>query len=98
MQGRSVFVLQDEFTASAAEVFIAALTQNNRVESLGPKSFGKGVAQKIIPLSNGDALLLTYGKIITPNGKSYHKKGLLPTSNLSLEELLKTKASFTELY
>ncbi len=89
-EGSPVFVLQDEFTASAAEVFIAALTQNYRVQSIGKKSFGKGVAQKFIPLSNGDTLLLTYAKIITPNGKSYHKKGLLPTSDLSLEALLQT--------
>jgi len=93
MEGRPVFVLQDEFTASAAEVFIAALTQNDRVVSIGKKSFGKGVAQKFMPLSNGDALLLTYGKIITPNGKSYHKTGLLPTSDLSLEALLETMQS-----
>ncbi len=90
MQGRSIFLLQDEFTASAAEVFIAALTQNHRAQSIGKKSFGKGVAQKFISLGNGDALLLTYGKIITPNGISYHKKGLMPTSNLSLRELLKS--------
>ncbi|MEA2048473.1 MAG: S41 family peptidase [Campylobacterota bacterium] len=87
--GRAVFVLQDKYTASASEVFIAALTQNNRVESIGERSFGKGVAQKFIPLSSGDALLLTYGKIITPNGNSYQKIGLNPTSNLSLEEFLK---------
>ena len=90
IEGQSIFVLQDKFTASAAEVFIAALTQNYRVQSIGERSFGKGVAQKFIPLSNGDTLLLTYGKIITPNGKSYHKTGLLPTSDLSLEELLET--------
>jgi len=88
VQGRPVLLLQDGFTASAAEVFIAALTQNHRAESIGKKSFGKGVAQKFILLSNGDALLLTYGKISTPNGKSYHKKGLFPTSNLSLDEQL----------
>jgi len=87
VKDRSILLLQDEFTASAAEVFIAALTQNHRAESIGKKSFGKGVAQKFILLSNGDALLLTYGKIITPNGKSYHKKGLIPTSNLSLDEV-----------
>ncbi len=88
IQGRAILLLQDKFTASAAEVFIAALTQNHRAESIGEKSFGKGVAQKFILLSNGDALLLTYGKITTPNGKSYHKKGLFPTSSLSLDELL----------
>ncbi len=90
MQKRDIFLLQDAFTASAAEVFIAALTQNYRVQSIGERSFGKGVAQKFIPLSSGDALLLTYGKIITPNGKSYHKIGLDPTSDLSLEALLET--------
>ncbi|MEA3490610.1 MAG: S41 family peptidase [Campylobacterota bacterium] len=88
MEGRPTFLLQDKFTASAAEVFIAALTQNDRAESIGKRSFGKGVVQKFIPLTGGDALLLTYGKIITPNGKSYNKRGLLPTSNLSIEALL----------
>jgi carboxyl-terminal processing protease len=87
--GQSVLLLQDGFTASAAEVFIAALTQNHRAESIGEKSFGKGVAQKFVFLSNGDALLLTYGKIITPNGESYHKKGLLPTTTSLLDESLK---------
>jgi len=86
LQGRVVYLLQDKFTASASEVFIAALTQNNRAKSIGKKSFGKGVAQKFIPLNNGDALLLTYGKIITPNGKNYHNIGLIPTSDLSLKE------------
>ena len=89
-QERPILLLQDKFTASAAEVFIAALTQNHRAESIGKKSFGKGVAQKFISLSNGDALLLTYGKISTPNGKSYHKKGLIPTSNLPLQAQLET--------
>jgi carboxyl-terminal processing protease len=85
-----VILLQDKFTASASEVFIAALTQNNRGQSVGEKSFGKGVAQKVLPLENGGALLLTYGKIITPNGEEYDKKGLLPTSNLSLGALQKS--------
>ena len=88
-EGKKVVLLQDKFTASAAEVFISALTQNNRAESIGEKSFGKGVAQKFIPLNNGDALLLTYGEIITPNNKKYHKKGLVPTSHISLQNLSK---------
>lgn len=95
-KGRHIFLLQDAFTASASEVFIAALTQNGRVQSIGEKSFGKGVAQKFIPLGDGGALLLTYGKIITPNGESYHKKGLLPTSALSLDALLKAYNHFAQ--
>ena len=88
--GSMLILLQDKFSASASEVFIAALTQNNRGQSIGEKSFGKGVAQKFITLQNGGALLLTYGEIITPNGESYHKKGLMPTSSLSLGALLKS--------
>ncbi len=87
-KGQNIILLQDNFTSSSAEVFIAGLTQNNKAQSIGIKSFGKGVAQKFIQLSHGDALLLTYAKIVTPNGKTYNKKGLSPTSNLSLEEFI----------
>jgi carboxyl-terminal processing protease len=86
--GKTVVVIQNKFTASAAEVFTAALTQNFRAESLGSKSFGKGVAQKFIPLPNGDKLLLTYAHIVTPNKKNYNNIGLSPTSTLTLKELL----------
>lgn len=89
VKGQAVILLQDQYTASAAEIFIAALVQNNRARSTGEKSYGKGVVQKFVSLIKGDALLLTYGKIITPNGKSYDKKGLLPTSQLPLLSLLK---------
>ena len=91
IKNKKIILLQDKFTASASEVFISALTQNHRATSIGEKSLGKGVAQKFMPLGNGDALLLTYGKIITPNKKNYHKKGLLPTSTLSLKNLLKER-------
>ena len=80
-KSRKITLLQDNYTASAAEVFIAALTQNSRARSVGTKSYGKGVVQKFVMLSNGGAILLTYGKIFTPDGTSYNKKGLLPTSS-----------------
>ncbi len=73
-----IFIWQDNYTASAAEIFIAALTQNRRAISIGTRSFGKGVAQKIIELLDGSALILTYGQIITPNGMNYHDEGLPP--------------------
>lgn len=90
--GQQVILLQDHYTASAAEVFIAALTQNGRAHSIGTRSYGKGVAQKFYVLSGGDALLLTYGKIITPNQKSYDQKGLVPDYPLSyLAHIMPTK-------
>ena len=88
LNDQAVILLQNHLTASAAEVFIAALTQNFRAQSLGEKSYGKGVAQKFIEMRDHSAIYLTYANILTPNGKSYHKKGLTATYTHTLEDLL----------
>jgi len=75
----SLYVWQDEQTASAAEVFIAALIQNKRAVSIGKKTLGKGTVQDVIELSDGSALYLTTGMLQTPDGTLYHSKGLEPT-------------------
>ena len=67
---------QDAQTASAAEVFIAALTGNKRAESVGVRSFGKGTRQGFIELSDGSALLLTDGHLLPPSGVPFDGLGL----------------------
>lgn len=69
---------QDEGTASAAEVFIAALTGNLRAVSIGRKSFGKGSKQEIIELSDGSALFITSGFLQSPDGLFFDGVGLNP--------------------
>ena len=75
-------LLQDENTASAAEVFIAALTVNRRALSAGRKTYGKGLAQRFLPLSDGSALFLTYGELLTPDNHAFNGRGLDPTVSL----------------
>ena len=94
IRNKTVILLQNKNTASASEVFISALTENYCAESIGSKTFGKGIAQKIVPLSNGGAILFSYAILITPNGNSYNNKGLLPTLNISLNKLLKENLKF----
>jgi len=77
-----VYIWQDKDTASAAEVFIAALTQNKRALSIGQTTYGKGTTQDIIELSDGSAMFLTTGYLHTPNGDRYHNKGLKPNYRL----------------
>ncbi len=77
-----VVLLQGKNTASAAEAFICALTDNGRAISVGRKSYGKGLAQRFLPLSDGSALLLTYAEILTPDNKAYNKLGLEPDFHL----------------
>ncbi|MBM9514882.1 S41 family peptidase [Desulfogranum marinum] len=73
-----IIIIQDKETASAAEVFIAALVQNERATSAGKTTFGKGRAQRFFELHDGSALLLTYSEIIPPGEQGYHGKGLTP--------------------
>jgi carboxyl-terminal processing protease len=73
-----IFLWQDEFTASAAEVFIAALTENDRGISVGMTTAGKGTRQDIIKLQDGAALILTTGYLLTPRGIRFDGSGLKP--------------------
>jgi carboxyl-terminal processing protease len=77
-----VYLWQDEGTASAAEVFIAALTDNDRAVSIGKWTAGKGTKEEIIELSDGSALILATGNLQTPRGNRYQGKGLKPTYEL----------------
>lgn len=81
----NVVLLQDNNTASAAEAFIAALVSNGRAISVGEQSYGKGLAQRFLPLSDGSALLLTYAEILTPDNFAYNNYGLEPGVKLSPE-------------
>jgi carboxyl-terminal processing protease len=74
----TLYLWQDKWTASAAEVFIAALSQNQRATAIGTTTFGKGIAQDMVVLSDGSALHLTTGYIQTPDGTQYHQQGLQP--------------------
>jgi carboxyl-terminal processing protease len=79
-----LFLWQDKRTASAAEVFIAALVQNDRARSIGEKTYGKGIMQDVIELKDGSALILTTALLQTPNGTLYHGKGLESTDPLNI--------------
>jgi carboxyl-terminal processing protease len=63
-------VLVDGGTASASEIVAGALQDRRRARVVGVKTFGKGVFQEVIPLSNGGALDITVGQYFTPSGRN----------------------------
>jgi carboxyl-terminal processing protease len=73
-----VVVLIDRGTASAAEILAAALADDAGAPIVGTRSFGKGVFQQEVSLSNGGALKLTIGEYFTPDGKNLAGKGIQP--------------------
>ena len=69
----SVVVLIDRNTASAAEILTAALADDAGAKVVGTRSYGKGVFQQELKLSNGGALKLTVGEYFTPHGVNLAK-------------------------
>ena len=64
-----VYVMIDEFSASASEIFAGAIQDNDRGFIIGRRSFGKGLVQEQIPLTDGSALRLTVARFYTPSGR-----------------------------
>ncbi len=73
-----VVVLVDRATASASEIVAGALQDHKRAKLVGIRTFGKGVFQEVIPLSNGGALDITAGQYFTPKGRNLGGRGLQP--------------------
>ncbi len=71
-------VLIDRNTASAAEILAAALADDAGAKTVGTRSYGKGVFQQEVGLSNGGALKLTVGEYFTPQGVNLAGRGIHP--------------------
>jgi carboxyl-terminal processing protease len=71
-----VVVLVDSNTASSSEIVTAALQDHHRATVVGTHTFGKGVFQEEMPLSNGGALDITVGEYYTPNGRNLGGGGI----------------------
>ncbi len=83
-------VLIDRNTASAAEILTAALADDAGAKTVGTRSYGKGVFQQEIDLSNGGALKLTIGEYFTPDGVNLaNSHGIHP--DVRAPNLLQTK-------
>ena len=69
----SVIILINEGSASASEIMAGAIQDNDRGLLVGRRSFGKGLVQMPIDLSDGAELRLTIARYFTPSGRSIQK-------------------------
>jgi carboxyl-terminal processing protease len=68
-----VAVLTNERTASAAEIVAGALQDHDRAVIVGAPTFGKGLVQSVMPLSENTGIALTTAFYYTPSGRSIQK-------------------------
>jgi carboxyl-terminal processing protease len=88
---KPLVVLINENSASASEIFAGAIQDYKLGTIVGTTSFGKGIVQSIIPLSDGTAIKVTVSKYYTPNGKNIHGIGIKPDVEVKLKDELRQK-------
>lgn len=71
-------VLVDSGSASASEILAGAVKDYGTGTLVGTTTFGKGIVQRIITLSDGSAVKLTVSNYYTPKGNNIHKIGIAP--------------------
>jgi len=86
--GGPMAVLVDRYSASASEIFAAAIQDYDRGVIIGQQTFGKGSVQNLFPLdrlmrgSDNGQLTLTIGKYYRVTGESTQHRGVIPDIEL----------------
>lgn len=81
-----IVVLINGDSASASEVFSGAIKDFKYGTLIGTKSFGKGIVQSVVPLSDGSAVKITTQHYYTPSGFDLHGKGIEPDEVVELDK------------
>ena len=91
-----VVVLANENSASASEILACSLQDNERAKIIGTKTFGKGIIQTLLSLTDGSGLKITTEEYYTPKGTTIHKVGIIPDEGVKLPDTVKSIYSVTK--
>lgn len=79
-----IVVLVNEYSASASEILVGCLKDNQEATVVGKTTYGKGVIQNVFSLSDGSVLKLTTAEYFTPNETKINKEGIKPDIEIDL--------------
>jgi carboxyl-terminal processing protease len=87
-QNNPLVILIDQLSASASEIIAGSIQDNDRGLIIGRTSFGKGLVQNQINLSDGSALRLTIARYYTPSGRNIQRRYELGKSDVYNQEFI----------
>jgi len=93
-----IVVLTNENTASASEILTAALKENGKATIVGKTTYGKGVIQELISLSDGSGIKITTEEYYTPNKNKINKIGITPDKEVNLPDTVESIYSVDRKY
>ena len=91
-----VVVLVNGNSASASEILVCSLQDNERAKIVGTKTFGKGIIQTLLSLHDGSGLKITTEEYYTPKGNTIHKVGISPDFEVNLPQTVQSLYSVQE--
>ena len=90
-----IVVLVNEYSASASEIVAGALKDLNEATLVGKTTYGKGVIQQLLSLSNGAGLKVTVEEYYTPNRTKINGVGIKPNEEVNLPETVTSPLTVT---
>lgn len=73
-----IVVLTNEFTASASEILVGALKDNERATIIGTNTFGKGTMQNVASMGEYGSVKVTFAEFFSPNKNAINEVGIAP--------------------
>lgn len=86
-----IIVLTNGNTASSSEILAGALKDWGKAKIVGTKTYGKGIIQQVMTLSDGSGLKITTEKYLTPNKTEINKVGIEPDEKVELPDTVKNE-------
>lgn len=91
-----IVVLTNGSSASASEILAGALKDNGKATIVGEKTYGKGVIQQLLTLTDGSGLKITTSEYYTPNRNKINEVGITPDVEVKLDEEVEDELTIEE--
>ena len=81
-----IIILTNGWTAGTSEILTGALQDSGKAKVVGEKTYGNGVIQNVLRLTDGSEKITNVGEYLTPNKKRIQDTGIEPNETVILQD------------